>query len=80
MLVRIVLLSALLLPIAIPADAAKPGTEAFRVALRDALEREKDAVGCQGEFNMSPTNHNGLDVRACVLVAVGDGGFGLLAE
>ena len=69
----------MLLPIAIPA-AAKPRTEAFRVALRDALEREKDAVGCQGEFNMSPTNHNGMDERARVLVAVGDGGFGLLAE
>ena len=42
----------------------KPGTEAFRVALRDAIEQEHEVVGCQGVFNMSPTNHNGMDERA----------------
>jgi branched-chain amino acid transport system substrate-binding protein len=60
--------------------AAKPGTEAFRVALRDAIEQEHDVVGCQGVFNMSPTNHNGMDERARVLVTVKDGRFRLLAE
>jgi branched-chain amino acid transport system substrate-binding protein len=59
---------------------AKPGTEAFRVALRDALEQERDVVGCQGVFNMSPANHNGMDERARVLVTVKDGKFRLLAE
>jgi branched-chain amino acid transport system substrate-binding protein len=59
---------------------AKPGTEAFRSALRDAIERERDVVGCQGVFNMSPTNHNGMDERARVMVTIKDGRFRLLPE
>jgi branched-chain amino acid transport system substrate-binding protein len=72
----------LLLERAIPvaAKAGKPGTEAFRVALRDALEQLKEVVGCQGVFNMSATNHNGMDERARVLVTVRDGKFRLLPE
>ena len=60
--------------------AGKPGTEAFRVALRDAIEKEREIVGCQGVFNMSPANHNGMDERARVLVVVKDGKFRLLPE
>jgi branched-chain amino acid transport system substrate-binding protein len=72
----------LILERALPAalKAAKPGTEAFRSALRDAIEQERDVVGCQGVFNMSPTNHNGMDERARVLVTVKGGRFRLLAE
>ncbi len=72
----------LLLQRAIPAalKAGKPGTEAFRTALRDAIEQEREVVGCQGVFNMSATNHNGMDERARVLVTVKDGKFRLLAE
>jgi branched-chain amino acid transport system substrate-binding protein len=66
------------LPVAL--KVAKPGTEAFRVALRDALEQQKDVTGCQGVFNMSATNHNGMDERARVLVIVKDGKFRLLPE
>ena len=47
--------------------AGKPGTEAFRVALRDALEQERDVVGCQGVFNMSrdePQRHGRARARA----------------
>jgi len=65
-------------PIAL--KTAKPGTEAFRIALRDALEQQHDVTGCQGVFNMSPTNHNGMDERARVLIVVRDGKFRLLAE
>jgi len=74
--------SGLLLQRAIPValNTAKPGTEAFRTALRDALEQEKEVVGCQGVFNMSPTNHNGMDERARVLVTVRDGRFRLLTD
>ena len=74
--------SAILLEHAIPAalKVGKPGTEAFRVALRDALEQEREVVGCQGVFNMSATNHNGMDERARVLVTVKDGKFRLLQE
>jgi len=72
----------LILERAIPAAAkkGKPGTEAFRVALRDAIEQEREIVGCQGVFNMSPTNHNGMDERARVLVTVRDGKFRLLPD
>lgn len=72
----------LLLERAIPValKSAKPGTDAFRTALRDALEREREVVGCQGVFNMSPANHNGMDERARVLVTVRDGRFRLLPE
>ncbi len=72
----------LLLERAIPTalKAGKPGTEAFRSALRDAIEKERDVVGTQGVFNMSATNHNGMDERARVLVIVRDGKFRLLPE
>ena len=66
------------IPIAL--KTAKPGTEAFRIVLRDALEQQRDITGCQGVFNMSPTNHNGMDERARVLVIVRDGRFRLLPE
>ncbi len=72
----------LLLERAIPAalKAGKPGTEAFRTALRDALEKEREVIGCQGVFNMSADNHNGMDERARVLVTVKDGKFRLLPD
>ena len=74
--------SGLILQHAIPTalKVARPGSEAFRSALRDAIEQERDVVGCQGVFNMSPTNHNGMDERARVLVTVKDGKFRLLPE
>jgi branched-chain amino acid transport system substrate-binding protein len=62
------------------AQGGQAGHRAFRVALRDALEQERDVVGTQGVFNMSATNHNGMDERARVLVIVRDGKFRLLAE
>jgi branched-chain amino acid transport system substrate-binding protein len=72
--------SGILLARAVPeaAKKAKPGTREFRAALRDALEHEKEVVGCQGVFNMSATNHNGMDQRARVLVSVKGGKFRLL--
>jgi branched-chain amino acid transport system substrate-binding protein len=66
------------IPVAL--KSAKPGSEAFRVALRDALETEHGVVGCQGVFDMSPTDHNGMDERARVLVTVKGGRFRLLAD
>ncbi len=74
--------SGLILQHAIPEalKKAKPGTEAFRVALRDALENAGNVVGCQGVFNMTPTNHNGMDKRARVLITVKDGKFRYLSD
>jgi branched-chain amino acid transport system substrate-binding protein len=52
---------------------AEPGTEAFREALRAAAEQTSEMVGAQGVFNMSPSNHNGTDLRAQVLVRIEGG-------
>ncbi|MCX7692472.1 ABC transporter substrate-binding protein [Tepidimonas taiwanensis] len=52
---------------------AKPGTPAFRAALRDALENVKNVAGAHGIFNMSPTDHLGLDQRARVMVKIENG-------
>jgi branched-chain amino acid transport system substrate-binding protein len=70
----------LLIQAAIPAalKAGAPGTEAFRVALRDALEKTHNLVGTHGVYSMTPTNHNGMDDRARVLVQVVDGQWKLL--
>ena len=52
---------------------AQPGTPEFRAALRDALEATKDVAGAHGIFNMSPTDHLGLDQRARVMVKIENG-------
>jgi len=59
---------------------AQPGTEAFREALRSALEGMKDLPGAHGIFSMTPTNHNGLDTRARVMVQVSDGKWKLIGK
>lgn len=63
---------------AIALKKAQPGTPEFRQALRDALEGLKNVVGTHGVYNMTPTNHNGLDERARVLVRVDDGVWRLM--
>lgn len=57
---------------------AKPGTAEFRQALRDALESTKEFVGTQGVYNMTPTDHSGVDKRARVLVRVEGGDWKLV--
>jgi branched-chain amino acid transport system substrate-binding protein len=54
---------------------AQPGTPQFRLALRDALENTKDVHGAHGIFNMSATDHLGLDQRARVMVKVENGAW-----
>ena len=54
---------------------AKPGTKEFRAALRDALEGSKEIAGAHGIFNMSPTDHLGLDQRAAVIVEIKNGAW-----
>ncbi|WP_269496287.1 ABC transporter substrate-binding protein [Castellaniella sp. S9] len=51
-------------------SGAKPGTPEFRAALRDALEQVRELPASQGVFNMSPTEHAGLDERGRVMVKV----------
>ncbi len=70
----------LLIQAAVPAalKAGAPGTDAFRAGLRDALEKSHDVVGTHGVYSMTPTDHNGMDERARVLVQVVDGQWKLL--
>ncbi len=65
----------MLLQSAIPValKKAQPGTKEFRAALRDALEGVKNTPGAHGIFNMSPTDHLGLDQRAAVMIQIRDG-------
>ncbi|HNU12719.1 MAG TPA: ABC transporter substrate-binding protein [Rubrivivax sp.] len=55
------------------AKKARPGTPEFRSALRDALENVKNLIGSHGVYTMTPSNHNGEDERARVLVHVVNG-------
>ncbi|AOI89918.1 ABC transporter substrate-binding protein [Burkholderia pseudomultivorans] len=72
----------LLLQRAIPEalKKAQPGTEAFREALRAAIENVKDLPVSHGVINMTPTDHNGFDTRARVMVQIVDGKWKLQAE
>jgi branched-chain amino acid transport system substrate-binding protein len=72
--------AAILLENAIPValKTAKPGTPEFRSALRDALEGEKGVVLDHGIATMTPTDHNGFDDRARVMVTIKDGAWKLL--
>jgi branched-chain amino acid transport system substrate-binding protein len=54
---------------------AQPGTAEFRLAMRDALETLRDVRGADGIFNMSPTDHLGLDQRAVVMVKIENGAW-----
>ena len=56
---------------------AKPGTPEFRAALRDAIEGLRDFVGSEGVYNMSVSDHNGVDSRSQVMVKIENGGWKL---
>jgi len=60
--------------------AAKPGTPEFRTALRDAIESNKEVVASHGVFNMTPTDHFGLDERSHVLVKIDNGAYKMLGN
>lgn len=57
---------------------AKPGSKEFRAALRDALEGTKELAAAHGIFNMSTTDHLGLDQRSRVMVKVENGDWKLI--
>ena len=59
---------------------AQPGTEAFRVALRDALEGTRELVGTQGVYTMSAVDHSGFDRRGRELMQLHNGMWRLIAE
>lgn len=74
--------SGVLLQAAVPEalKLAQPGTPAFRIALRDALENVRHVPGAHGIFNMSPSDHIGLDQRSHVMVQLREAGWTLIAE
>ena len=67
----------LLMSAAVPValKKAQPGTPEFRAALRDAIEQVKELPGAHGIFNMSATDHLGLDQRARVMVTIDNGAW-----
>jgi branched-chain amino acid transport system substrate-binding protein len=48
--------------------------------VRTAIENIKGLVGTAGVFNMSPTDHNGLDLNAFEMLTVKDGKFAVLEK
>ena len=70
----------LLLEAAAPSalEKAAPGTAEFRAALRDSLEQIKDLPVSNGIVSMSPTDHNGFNSQARVMVQVKDGAFQII--
>jgi branched-chain amino acid transport system substrate-binding protein len=72
----------LLLQRAIPVAlrAGQPGTQAFRDALRAAIESTKNMPASHGVFNMSAMDHAGLDTRARVMVRIVGGKWTLASD
>lgn len=70
----------LLINNAVPAalKKGKPGSAEFRQGLRDALEGTKELVGTHAVYNMTPSDHGGVDQRARVLVRVANGDWQLI--
>jgi branched-chain amino acid transport system substrate-binding protein len=59
---------------------AQPGTPAFRIALRDELERAHELVVPNGVVSTSAKDHVGLDQRASVMGAIRNGKFVYLSQ
>jgi branched-chain amino acid transport system substrate-binding protein len=51
-----------------------------REKVRSAIENLKGFVGTAGIFNLSPTDHNGLDIDAFAILTVKNGKFALLEK
>ncbi|WP_296559171.1 ABC transporter substrate-binding protein [Pigmentiphaga sp.] len=59
---------------------AKPGTPAFRAALRDAIESTSNLTVPNGVLNISASDHQGFDERSRVMGIVRDGKFAYEGE
>ncbi len=64
--------------IAEASKTAQPGTPAFRVALRDAIENTRGIAAPNGVYNMSPTDHLGLGEHSRVMTQIVDGKWKLV--
>jgi branched-chain amino acid transport system substrate-binding protein len=59
-------------------SAGGPGNAAFRLGLRDAMERVHAMAGAQGVFSLSPQDHSGAEPSSQVLIEIRDGGYRLV--
>ena len=66
------------IPVAL--KSAQPGTPEFRAALRTALEEIKNLPVSHGIMTITPTDHNGFDKRARVMVQIVDGKWKVVGE
>jgi branched-chain amino acid transport system substrate-binding protein len=64
------------IPVAL--KTAKPGTQEFREAIRQALLSEKNLAASQGVYNFTEKDRYGVDDRARILLTVKDGKFAVL--
>ena len=62
----------------IAVDAIKRAGTTDKEKARDAIESTQGLVGTSGIFNMSPTDHNGLDMHAFNMLEVKDGKWTLV--
>jgi branched-chain amino acid transport system substrate-binding protein len=58
--------------------AIEAGKSAAPQAIRDNLEKIKGFVGVSGVFNFRPTEHNGLDQSAFVMVTIKNGDWSIV--
>lgn len=65
-----------IIPLAL--EQSQPGTKAFRLALRDALESGVETVGTNAVYQFDKEDHYGVDERARVMLEVKDGTFQLI--
>ena len=67
-------------PKSVPMKRQPNGADHNLAALRNAIESSKEVVGVHGVFNMSPTDHFGLDARSRVLVRIEGGVYKLVSQ
>jgi len=62
-----------IVPVAL--KTAKPGTQEFREAIRQALLTEREIPASQGVYNYTEKDRNGVDDRSRILLTVKDGKY-----
>lgn len=58
----------------------KPGSAAFRTALRDAMEQVQNLAAAEAVFSMSPVDHSGARADSQVMVEIRDGAYRVLPQ
>ncbi len=61
-------------------QAGQPGGEAFRAALRDAMERVTGLAASEAVFSLTPADHSGAQADSQVMVEIQGGAYTLLPK